>query len=98
MKKAPKTHGLTWLEHSLTAFNGSGYADRTNPEKYVDSYIIYKLWKRKPEAAELARQYYQVLLPLAEHFIATSEGAGKGFTPSARQHARFEAFKLHGIL
>lgn len=76
-KSTPKTEGLTWLEHSFIAFNGSGYRDAISPERFVDSYILYNKWKKRLDAAELATRYYKALLPLAEHLIEISEGANK---------------------
>ncbi len=65
----PKTTGLRWLELSIVSFNGSGYANRDSAEAYLESYIKYKQWKRKPEAVKLAEQYYHSVLPLAEHLL-----------------------------
>lgn len=89
MKKKYKTEGLEWLEHSFTAFNGSGYADIESPEDFVDSYIDYNKWKKRFEAVKLATQYYAVLLNLAEHFIDVSEGASH--VPSDKNLAKFQA-------
>ena len=67
--KTYKTTGLNWLELSIISFNGSGYANRTNAEAFIQSYIDYKDWKRKPEAVKLANKYYHSVLPLAEHLL-----------------------------
>ena len=89
-KKQPKTTGFEWLEHSFTAFNGSGYADRTNPRTFVDSYIAYSKFRKRPQGAELAEKYYEILLTLAERLIENSAGASK--VTSDKGLAKFAQF------
>lgn len=91
-KKIPKTSGLEWLQHSFTAFNGTEYGDRSSPRNFVNSYITYKQWKKKPEAVKLATEHYAVLIPLAEHLIENSEGAGK--PSSSKGLEKFNNYKL----
>jgi len=43
----------------------------------IESYINYNKWKKRPEAAALALEFYQALLPLAEDLVENSHGAGK---------------------
>lgn len=69
IKAVTKTTGLTWVEHSLIAFNGSGYADRSEATNFVNSYISYNKWKKRDNAVKLANQYYHALLPLAETLL-----------------------------
>lgn len=94
-KRQPKTEGYTWLEHSFTAFNGSGYGDRSSPEGFVDSYVDYKLWKKQSQAVELAKQYYQPLLMLAEHLI---DNSAPGRTPSIKGYNKFKLSRQHRLL
>lgn len=86
-KRVVKTTGLTWLEHSLTAFNGSGYADMSSGEAFLESYIDYKTWKHKYEAVELAKQFYEPALALTTHLVETSEGASH--EPSEKNMNKF---------
>ena len=90
-KRPPKTEGLTWLEHSLNAFNGSGYRDDTSPEMFMDSYIDYKHWKKRTEAAQLAITYYHAVLPLAKHLIEQSDGAST--SPNLKNWTKWQKFK-----
>lgn len=90
-RRVAKTTGLQWLEYSLNAFNGSGYADYESPEAFVDSYIIYKKWKKKPEAAELAVRYWAPALAVAEHLIDYSDGPNRA--PSDKNLAKFRSFQ-----
>lgn len=92
MKKY-KTEGLTWLEHSIVAFNGSGYADRLSPESFINSYIDYNRWKKRPQGVSLGNQFYQSVLPLAEYLIETSAGPGK-FT-SQKRLDKFRDFRYN---
>lgn len=94
MKKghAPRTNGLTWLEHSFNAFNGTSYADRTSPKAFVESYIAYNLWKKRWQAVQLANEFYQPLLTLAEYLIENS--AGSGHPPSQKGLAKFNKFRV----
>lgn len=94
-KRVPKTSGLTWVEHSLTAFNGSGYADRTDSRKYLDSYIDYNSWKKRTEAVRLAKEFYVPLLSLAEHLIETSHPTKQ---PSVKGWSKFEKYKKRGAI
>lgn len=83
------TEGLEWLQYSFTAFNGSGYADRSSSKAFVDSYIDYSDWKHRQKGSELAKEYYGVLLELADHLIKNSKGAG--ITPTDKNMAKFKA-------
>lgn len=71
-----KTSGFTWLELSLTSFNGSGYADMSSAGAFLDSYRAYKLWKGKNEAVMLLDEYWQSALVVAEALVKYSDGAG----------------------
>ena len=93
--KKPKTSGLDWLGYSIAAFNGSGYADRSTAESFVDSYIAYKLWKKKPEQAQLAKQYYSVAVDIAQSYV---DRIYAGHVPSDKNLQRFHDFKKRAIL
>lgn len=89
--KQPKTEGLEWLQHSVVAFNGSGYADRGGAEAFLDSYIDYNAWKNRPEAVRLAKNYYYAVLPLAEKLApAIHETTHK---PSLKNYKKFIEFR-----
>ncbi len=88
--KQPKTTGLEWLQHSFSAFNGSGYANYDSPEEFVQSYINYCGWKKRTEAVSLAHQYNQVLYDLACHLIDHSSGAS--VEPSEKQMRKFQIY------
>lgn len=88
--RKPKTNGLEWLQHSINAFNGTGYANRETPEQFIDSYIQYKTWKNKQEAVQLAIKYYQAVLPLAQYLI---ENSVVDRIPSDKNLAKFNAVK-----
>lgn len=85
--RKPKTEGYVWLEHSITAFNGSGYADRDSPEAFLDSYIDYKKWKRRPQGVQLANQFYEIALTLCQYLI--DESPGPSHQPSAKNYDKF---------
>lgn len=85
-KKVPKTSGFQWVEYSLIAFNGSGYASRETAEAFVDSYIDYNKWKNRPEAVRLANQFYKPLLVLAEQLLPSEVRK-----PSNKNWAKFQA-------
>jgi hypothetical protein len=77
MVKQPKTEGLEWLIHSLMAFNGTGYADMNSAEDFLESYIAYKMVKKKPDAVLLARRYKDAVLPTLEDLLGRTLGAGR---------------------
>lgn len=86
-KKQPKTSGYQWVEFSVIAFNGSGYADRLSAEKFLQSYIDYKRWKNQPEAVKLAYDFSEPLLVLCEH-LRQGEVTKQ---PSPKNWAKFQA-------
>ena len=83
-----KTQGVTWLGHSLTAFNGAGYADRDSPETFVDSYIAWKTMKGDQNAIDLATQYREVAEDVGRQMIENSHGAGKPMSKSTLKKFR----------
>lgn len=90
-KRKPKTSGLEWLQHSIVAFNGSGYADRESAKAFMSSYIQYNAWKNRYEAVKLANDYYHSVLPLAEHLLpAISETTHKA---SKKNYQKFVEFR-----
>ena len=90
MKKQPTTSGSEWLFHSMSAFNGSGFADKTSPQNYVESYLFYNAWKKRPHAVELCKKFEVEALTFAEK-LCEARPAGK-FT-SQKKLQEFEAFK-----
>lgn len=86
-KKRPKTTGFEWLYHSVTAFNGSGYADYEDVDTYYESYVAYNTWKKRPDAVSLAELHRDDILPVIDHLLETSEGAGR--RPSDKNIAKF---------
>ena len=94
MKKAPKTHGLTWLEHSLTAFNGSGM--QIEPTRKVRRQLYnLQVVEKKPEAAEWPDSITKYFA--AQNTLLLRARAGKAY-PICSSTRSVWAFKLHGIL
>jgi hypothetical protein len=91
MSKKPKTEGLEWLIHSLMAFNGTGYADMTDAEAFLASYIAYKSMRRKSQAVGLAQRHKQDVLPTIEALLARTYGPGRA--PTEKNRKKFEAFR-----
>ena len=89
-KRPAKTEGFTWLEHSINAFNGSGYRDDASAEDFIESYINYKKWKKQETAVQLAQTYYYAVLPLAEHLV--NQSAGANTTPNPAQWIKWQTF------
>lgn len=91
MKRKAKTEGLEWLIFSLTAFNGSGYADMNSPEDFLDSYIAYKDMRRKSQAVVLAHRHRDEVLPMIADLLEHTYGAGR--LPSEKSLAKFQAYR-----
>lgn len=89
-KRTPATSGSEWLYHSMNAFNGSGYADKSSPEKYIESYIYYNAWKKRGEAIELVKRFRVEANTFAEKLVGAREA---GHEPSKKNIEKFEAFK-----
>ncbi len=89
--RKPKTEGLEWLIFSLSAFNGSGYADMNNPEDFLKSYIIYKSMRKKYKAVQLAQAYRAEALAMVTDLLQKTYGAGR--QPSEKSLYKFEHFK-----
>lgn len=85
-----KTTGYTWLEHSLIAFNGSGYADRSSAEAFLDSYRAYKTMKRDGRALSILEQHWFDALAPAFDLVTTS--LGPDHTPA---EGRLKEFKKY---
>ena len=88
-KRTPKTTGAEWLYLSMASFNGSGYADKSSPEAYVKSYMLYKAWKKKSEAVNLVRKMSLEALGYAEKLVQANE---PGHQPTDKNRTAFEAF------
>lgn len=87
----PKTTGLEWLQHSMVAFNGSGYADRDSGEGFLKSYRQYNSWKKREDAVVLVDTFYHAVLPLAQHLVDNSDGPGR--PPSQKSLRKFNEFR-----
>lgn len=90
-KKKAKTEGLEWLGHSLTSFNGSGYADKTSAEAYLVSYIEYKSWKKDHKALDLVNKHQIEALSISEHMLNAKDA---GHIPSKRNLKKLEQFLI----
>lgn len=91
--KQPKTYGLEWLYLSMASFNGSGYADKSSPSAYVESYIAFKRMKKKPEAVQEVARHYDAALLYAEKLVEANEA---GHTPSQKNYEKFMQFYMSG--
>lgn len=89
-KRTPATTGSEWLYHSMNAFNGSGYADKSSPEVFVESYKYYKAWRREATALSILKSFPLEALSYAEHLVDARDAS---VTPSKKNVERFEAFK-----
>jgi len=96
MSRKPKTQDLEWLVLSLMSFNGSGYADMSSAEGYLDSYIKYKTMRKKTEAVLLARRYHDAVIPTIDELLAKTYGAGR--VPSNKKRAQFDNFRSQTTL
>lgn len=73
----------------MASFNGSGYADKSSPEKFYQSYLMYKAWKKQPQAVQTARQFEIEGRSYAEHLYTAAE---PGHRPSDKALNSFQAF------
>ena len=79
-----------WLEASLNSFNGSGFADRTSPEAFMESYLAYQRYKRRDYGQEQATRFWQSGLVVAQNLIENSAGPSRQPPPKAlKRFARF---------
>ena len=88
-KRTPKTKGSEWLYLSIASFNGSGYADKSSPEAYVKSYMLFKAWKKQKEAVSLVKSMGIEAQTFAERLV---EAHDAGHQPSDKNRVAFEAF------
>lgn len=94
--KQPKTFGLEWLYLSLASFNGSGYADKSSPESYLESYVAFKRMKKKQEAVDIVRNNYEEAVYMAASLCEAREA---GHVPSKKNYDKFmEYYSLGGGL
>lgn len=91
--KQPKTQGLEWLYLSLASFNGSGYADKSTPESYVESYVAFKRMKRIQKAVDIVRSNYDSAIYMAEGLC---EARDAGHVPSQKNYDKFMEFYSSG--
>lgn len=94
-KRTPATTGSEWLYHSMNAFNGSGYADKSTPEAFVESYKYYKAWRRQAAALAILKNCPLEALTYAEHLVNARDAS---VTPNKQNLERFEAFKTRAGL
>lgn len=88
-KRKPKTFGTEWLYLSMASFNGSGYADKTSPKAYYQSYITYKSWKKDKKAVQLAKLHEIEALYFSDKLCQAAEA---GHVPSEKAKKKFEAY------
>ena len=88
-KRSPKIQGTEWLYLSMASFNGSGYADKSSPEHYYQSYVLYSAWKNRPNAVRLAKLYELEALSFSEKLCVAAD---PGHTPSEKNINNFAAF------
>jgi hypothetical protein len=79
-----------WLEASLTAFNGSGYADRRSAGQFMDSYLAYQQWKKRPYGITIADKYWGAGLTVAVTLINNSDGPSR--VPTYRKLSEFAKY------
>ena len=83
--KVNKTEGLEFLYLSMSSLNGSGYADKSSPLAYAESYVKYKMWKKKITHAQLALNNWEETLQFAEHLC----NAKTGNQPNSKMYQKF---------
>lgn len=97
-KRRPKTLGLEWLYHSMTAFNGSGYAQKATPEEYVVSYSAYKKWKKDKYGVEMVQAYPEEAYQIASDMV---HARPPGHIPSDKNMNKFLEYyyrEISGVL
>ena len=87
-KRQPKTEGLEWLFYSMSAFNGSGYANKDTAQDYYESYKMYKRWRKKLDAVRLAEVYEVEALTFSEKMLESVDVA----PPSDKNLAKYRLF------
>lgn len=88
-KRKPTTDGVEWLYLSMASFNGSGYADKSTAQSYLDSYTYYKAWKKDKRAVEIVRKFPDEALTFAEKLMHSKD---PGHTPNNKFYKQFLAF------
>lgn len=91
--KQPKTFGLEWLYLSLASFNGSGYADKSSPESYIESYVAFKRMKKIQNAVDIVRSNYDSAVFMAESLCRAKDA---GHIPSKKNYDKFMEFYASG--
>lgn len=91
--RQPKTEGLEWLYLSLASFNGSGYADKSSPESYIESYVAFKRMKKIERAIDIVRANYDSAIYMAETLIHAKDA---GHVPSEKNYEKFMQFYASG--
>lgn len=89
-KKKRKLEDYLWLEASMNSFNGSGYADRTNAQTFMSSYLAYQMFRGREYGQLMADKYWQAGLEYAEFLV--SEGNEPAMIPNYRNFKEFSLF------
>lgn len=79
-----------WLEASLISFNGSGYADRTSAQTFMDSYLALKTMHDDHYALTQLDKYWQSGIVVAEHLVGLDEPTAR--YPSSSSLRKFSKF------
>lgn len=90
-KKEYKTDGIEWLSHSMAAYNGTGYADKTSAQTFLDGYLDYCGWKKRAKGIILIQEHPDEAMELAERLV---EARPAGREPSRIQRNKFDKY-LH---
>jgi hypothetical protein len=88
--KEYRTNGLELLRYSMTAFNGSGYADKEGGAvKFLERYKLYLEYKNRKEILKVIQDYPFEAMELANEAITWMEPGRK---PSSKRLQKFEDF------
>ena len=90
MSSKRNTSGKEWLQHSMVAFNGSGYADKSSVNSYIKSYYAYKSMKKDNYALKMIELNHKVIFKIAE-FCLTLKTVNR--KPSEKQLAKFNIYR-----
>lgn len=88
--KVSKTQGVEWLYLSMSSFNGSGYANKTDGETYATSYVQYKMWKKLPTHAQVALNNWDEAIQFGNQLCEAKDG----HRPSDKNYKKFIDFCL----
>jgi hypothetical protein len=86
----PKTTGGEWLYMSMASFNGSGYADKSSAQHYIESYRAYKMMKKHHQAINTLNVHQEEALLFAEKLA--SDSVDSKYEPSEKNLRKFHQF------